>query len=211
MEGAAAGMTEHTPPTLANHAPERFMNPPLPRLILSCLLLSAMPLAAQPGAAPFVASLDPTERQALGIETMTPAQLSALENAVARYLDRANSAPGPASMHPPDSPRASASLQQTPEPLSTTPGEPRKVMLAPGTEVTYHRTETTLVGPFAGWKKGTLFRLANGQAWRVLEGNYWAKEEAPGKHVTVEPGAFGSFFIKFEGISKRPRVALVPR
>ncbi|MGP1666166.1 MAG: hypothetical protein ACTS5I_09725, partial [Rhodanobacter sp.] len=86
-----------------------------------------------------------------------------------------------------------------------------KVLLSPGTEIEYARVESTLTEPFKGWKSGMLFRLANGQTWRVTEGDYWAPAEPAGKAVAIEPGTFGSFFLKFKGISKRARAEPVIR
>jgi hypothetical protein len=90
--------------------------------------------------------------------------------------------------------------------------ERTKVLLTPGTKVEFATINAHLAQPFKGWKVGTLFRLDNGQVWRVADGkNYWAPREDAGKAVTIEPGSFGSFFIRIEGVKPTPKVELVSR
>ena len=55
-----------------------------------------------------------------------------------------------------------------------------------------------------------MLRLANGQQWRVIDGDFWAPAKTANKprKVVIEPGAFGSFFLDIED-GGRPRVKIV--
>jgi hypothetical protein len=101
------------------------------------------------------------------------------------------------------------------------PAEPKKgermsvlgrmrVLLSPGAEIEYAKVETQLSGPFRGYEPGTVLALSNGQTWRVVSGTYWAPASDANKvrHVVIEPGVLGSFFLNIED-GGRPKVKLV--
>jgi hypothetical protein len=75
-----------------------------------------------------------------------------------------------------------------------------KVVLTPGTDISYETIETQLVGKYRGFDPGTVLALANGQRWRVVEGSYWspARDENKPRKVKIVPGTLGSFFIEIE-------------
>lgn len=87
-----------------------------------------------------------------------------------------------------------------------------KVVLTPGTEIAYETVESTLVGPFLGYNPGTVFTLANGQKWQVVEGSYWSpkKEANRLRKVVIKPGVLGSFFMEIEGAG-RAKVKIIFR
>jgi hypothetical protein len=83
-----------------------------------------------------------------------------------------------------------------------------KVLLTPGTQIEYAAIESRIAGQFAGWEKRTVFRLENGQQWRVVsEGNYYASP-VPGPKVKIEPAATGGFWMAIDGV--KPRLRVVP-
>jgi hypothetical protein len=83
--------------------------------------------------------------------------------------------------------------------------ERMKVVLKPGTEIEYSTLDATLVPPFRGWHRGTVFTLTNGQLWVVTDtDDYWAPTDKP-VHVRIVPGSLGSFFMEIEN-GGRPRV-----
>lgn len=169
---------------------------------------AATGMAAQTPTGTFLESLDETVRREIGVDAMTAAQRAALEAAIDRYLGREVKKSTEVAV------AAAVEAVRAEQPRDEARGsflQRAKVLLTPGTEIEYARTESTVTEPFKGWKPGTLFRLANGQTWRVTEGNYWAPLEPAGKGVAIEPGAFGSFFLKFDGISKRARAEAVLR
>lgn len=66
-----------------------------------------------------------------------------------------------------------------------------------------------LVGDFSGWSGSTVFRLENGQAWRVVDtaDYYLPKSKArSGLTAVVLPGSFGSWFLQIEGHPVRAKV-----
>ncbi len=187
---------------------------------------------------PFVGGLSDAEREQIGLANLTPAQIAALEAAVQRYVDgRSEEVAAEAK----EEARAelSESLSQKDEALVAAQSElaaaqaqleakqaelkekeasegqsllqRAKVLLTPGTKIEYATVNSTLLDEFKGWNVGTLFRLENGQTWRVIEGKYWSPREDAGKAVSVEPGVLGSFFIRIEGVRQTPRVELVSR
>ena len=89
--------------------------------------------------------------------------------------------------------------------------ERARVLLTPGTKIEFATVNSTMIDEFKGWNEGTIFRLENGQNWRVTSGKYWSPREAAGKAVSIEPGSFGSFHIRIEGIKPTPKVELISR
>jgi hypothetical protein len=84
--------------------------------------------------------------------------------------------------------------------------ERMKVMPKPGTEIEYTTLDSTLLPPFNGWEKGTVFILSNGQRWTASDNDsYWAPRTTRPLHVRIVPGALGSFFMEIED-GGRPRV-----
>lgn len=76
-----------------------------------------------------------------------------------------------------------------------------RVVLTPGTDIAYETIETQLIGKYRGFERGTVFTLANGQRWRVIEGSYWSppRDEDKPRKVKIVPGMLGAFFIEIEG------------
>lgn len=82
----------------------------------------------------------------------------------------------------------------------------KRITLKPGTEIDYETVESEMVGDFAGWRPGTVFTLANGQRWRVVDSSYISPREAGPRRVKIVPGMFGSFFLEITGVRSRPKV-----
>lgn len=65
--------------------------------------------------------------------------------------------------------------------------------------------ETTLVTDVDGWRPNAVFQLANGQRWEIADGS--SSVMRPKKpNVRIRRGAFGAFYIDFDGINQSPRV-----
>jgi len=82
-----------------------------------------------------------------------------------------------------------------------------KVMLKPGTEVSYTTLDAHILPPFDGWDKGTVITLDNGQRWKVVDNSsdFRRKITAP-LHVRIFPGSMeGAFFMEVDG-GGRPKV-----
>jgi hypothetical protein len=65
--------------------------------------------------------------------------------------------------------------------------------------------ESHIPGSFDGWSQGSVIRLANGQAWQVMdEGSRRMRLQDP--RVRVRRGAMGAFYLEFEAHNHSPRV-----
>jgi hypothetical protein len=69
--------------------------------------------------------------------------------------------------------------------------------------------ESSIVGDFSGWSPSTLFTLANGQVWKVVDGS--STDVAPVRNppVKITRNIFGTMFLEIEGINASPKVRRV--
>jgi len=65
--------------------------------------------------------------------------------------------------------------------------------------------ESEIEGLLEGWGPNTLFRLKNGQVWRINDGSS-ATLYLKSPKVTVRRAALGSFLMEFEGSKETARV-----
>lgn len=169
----------------------------------------------------FSQSLTPTEFKAAGLEKLTPEELAKLDALVrgqhlvelarAREETTAKVREETAAKV-----RAETTAQVKAELAAAKPAQSEsllhrmRVVLTPGTEIGYETIETQLVGKYRGFETGTVFTLANGQRWRVVEGSYWSspRDEDKPRKVKIVPGMLGSFFIEIEG-GGRAKVKIV--
>jgi len=66
--------------------------------------------------------------------------------------------------------------------------------------------ESTLLGRIDGWGPSTLFRLANGQIWRVTDDSAGSVDEIENPKVKITRNSLGTLFLEIEGASQAPRV-----
>jgi hypothetical protein len=66
--------------------------------------------------------------------------------------------------------------------------------------------ESTLLGRIDGWGPSTLFRLANGQIWRVSDDSAGSIDEIENPKVKITRNSLGTLFLEIEGASQAPRV-----
>lgn len=69
--------------------------------------------------------------------------------------------------------------------------------------------ESSVAGDFAGWRPGSMIRLANGQVWRVVDDS--AVELAPMRNpkVRITRNMFGTLFLQVEGSNHSAKVRRV--
>ena len=65
--------------------------------------------------------------------------------------------------------------------------------------------DSHIAGRFDGWEGGQVIRLANGQAWRVIDSTVDTLDLKDPK-VTVRRGLFGAVFLDIDGANRSPRV-----
>ena len=66
--------------------------------------------------------------------------------------------------------------------------------------------ESTLIGTIDGWSAGTLFKLANGQIWRVADDSAASISEVTNPKVRISRNGIGTIFLEIEGANQAPRV-----
>ncbi len=81
--------------------------------------------------------------------------------------------------------------------------EPRKPEEAP------RSIASTIVGNFAGWDPSTIFTLANGQVWKVVDGSSADLAPMSNPPVKIVRSMFGAMFLEIEGINASPKVRRV--
>lgn len=65
---------------------------------------------------------------------------------------------------------------------------------------------SSIRGEFRGWQNGTVFELENGQLWRVIDNDFQALRPLTNPKITINPGAFGSWYMLVEGTSVKAKV-----
>lgn len=66
--------------------------------------------------------------------------------------------------------------------------------------------ESTLLGTIDGWGAGTIFRLQNGQTWRVADDSSGSIPEKQNPKIKITRNSFGTLFLEIEGTNQAPRV-----
>lgn len=66
-----------------------------------------------------------------------------------------------------------------------------------------------LPGEFRGWSNGTVFRLENGQSWRVIDGDLYLGKPRQDVMITISPGFLGAWYLQAEGEASRAKVKRV--
>jgi hypothetical protein len=69
--------------------------------------------------------------------------------------------------------------------------------------------ESTIVGKVAGWGPATLFTLANGQVWKVVDGSSADLAPVSNPPVKIVRNMFGTLFLEIEGTNASPKVRRV--
>jgi hypothetical protein len=85
-----------------------------------------------------------------------------------------------------------------------------KVLLVPGTRIEYAEIRSTVEGTFEGWSGKTIFRLANGQRWQVVNSDerYFVRPQQNIEAV-ITPAVLGGYWMDFPVFDKRVRVKLL--
>jgi hypothetical protein len=68
---------------------------------------------------------------------------------------------------------------------------------------------SSVVGRFDGWGPGTIFRLANGQAWKVTDDTDAVLPIVQNPNVEITRGLIGAYFLQVVGHTNSARVARV--
>jgi len=69
--------------------------------------------------------------------------------------------------------------------------------------------ESTIAGTLSGWGPATLFTLANGQVWKVVDGSQADLAPVSNPRVKIVRNLFGTMFLEIEGTNASPKVRRV--
>jgi len=69
--------------------------------------------------------------------------------------------------------------------------------------------ESTIDGNFSGWGPNTLFKLANGQVWRVADGSSADLAPSSNQKVKIVRNLFGTMFLEVPGSNNSAKVRRV--
>jgi hypothetical protein len=152
------------------------------------LLLVAGLAAAGDRYVPIEQRLDAQQRHATGIDTLTPAQLEAL-NAVLRgeteqveaKVEARVRAETPAAAPPKAADGSFIGMDQSP-------------------------IRSRLKGSIASWEPGTEFVLENGQTWKVLKGSMKLRKPLQAPEILLVPGIAGRWFLQVDEDLPKARV-----
>jgi hypothetical protein len=152
----------------------------LRRLVL-CVVPAALslPALAQSSHADVEQRFTPAEMHEAGLDTLSPAQLAALNRLM---HEKAASADAGASAQTSDeSNRTHIGLDDPP-------------------------IRSRVTGPVTGWEPGTVFVLENGQQWKVLKGVMKLRKPLQSPEIMVVPGIAGRWFLQVDEDMPKARV-----
>lgn len=160
---------------------------PLLRVLFVALILGSA-LAAR-AAGDVLKSLPPERFAKAGLQKLTPAELTELEQIIREATAGEIAAVASADRRNPGWLRALLTLQET--------GDRPE-----GADA----IESRLVGDYDGWTGRTQFMLENGQIWQQAAPGerFDSKRTAPG--VKIYPGMLGVYWLEVEGVRERVKV-----
>ena len=69
--------------------------------------------------------------------------------------------------------------------------------------------DSTIDGTFSGWGPNTLFKLSNGQVWRVIDGSAADFPPVANQQVRIVRNFFGTMFLEVAGSNQSAKVRRV--
>jgi hypothetical protein len=155
----------------------------LRRLVLCAVLaVASLPSLAQSSQADIERRFTPAEMHEAGLDTLSPAQLAALN----RLLREKVASPTTASASAP--PRTGDEANHSYIGLDDKPIHSR------------------VTGTVEGWEPGTVFVLENGQQWKVLKGAMKLRKPLQAPEIVVVPGIAGRWFLQVDEDMPKARV-----
>lgn len=191
------------------------MSSPLPRvLVVASLLVLALGLPAQPAhaqqpAAGIEQGLAPAQLHAAGLDTLTPAQLQALNALIdARTAQSvaAARASDPAFAKDADAVPVGAGAPHAAPSTTRAAGQGAPDMGGSFIGLNDKPIHSRLKGSISSWEPGTEFVLENGQVWKVLKGFYRIRKPMQSPDIVVVPGVAGRWFLQVDEDFPKARV-----
>ncbi|MDR7097875.1 hypothetical protein J2X04_000222 [Lysobacter niabensis] len=148
-------------------------------------LAAAMPAQAQDSSVRLEQRLSREEMHEAGLDTLTPAQLAALNRLLVEK------AATPASVPPASAPAYTAAATDQSHTYIGLDDKPIR---------------SRVKGSVAGWEPGTVFSLENGQQWKVLKGSMKLRAPMEAPEIVVVPGIAGRWFLQVDEDLPKARV-----
>lgn len=157
---------------------------------------------------PFSQTLDANEKQRLGLAALMPAQIAALDAAVAAYAHGQKAAAVQQAVV--ETERQAASKVQQAEQKAATAVEEYKKKQEPGViartlEVFKRKQEeehrerfmARVLGDFRGWSGSTYFPLSDGQVWHQVSADHYELPPVQNAEVEIFRSASGYWRLKY--------------
>lgn len=168
-------------------------------LLLLSVCLPITILAAEQG---IEQTMTEDEFRAAGLNKLTAEELAALN----AWLSRASVKPATA-QEPSESAVATSAASVAPAAPVADAGPalaPRYRQSSSSNEP--NRVQSHIAGVFSGWKKGTVFKLENGQHWQVTDASSYSSSAKTNPEVEIKQAMFGSWLMKVGGGNRTARV-----
>ncbi|WP_460726410.1 hypothetical protein [Lysobacter rhizosphaerae] len=160
-------------------------------------LAAAMPAQAQDSPVRLEQRLSPEEMHEAGLDTLTPAQLAALNRLLVEK------AATPAAATPASAPaRTAAATDQSADPSADQSADQSRTYVGLDDRPIHSRVK----GSVAGWEPGTVFALENGQQWKVLKGSMKLRAPMEAPEIVLVPGIAGRWFLQVDEDLPKARV-----
>ena len=183
--------------------------------VFLALMASGLAAVAQPAYVPIEQRLSAEQLKATGLNTLSPAQLAALNKVLSEEKLPTTAAPvSPASPAMTSAPAMVEAPLPVAAPAPVATGAPQGLGApAPADKPMLGFNEKPIVsrlkGTVTGWDEGTVFELENGQQWKVLKGKMKLPKPMTNTPVKVVPGIVGRWFLQVSEDYPMARVYLI--
>ena len=173
------------------------------RRMLLLVLVLALGFLAPAWAENIEQSMTPGEFKAAGLDKLNPEELAQLNAWLQRGL------PAQASSD------ATATSSETPAPVARAPVDTGPRILAKyrkndpnsaGVATEVDEVKSSIVGYFEGWRKGSIFKLENGQHWRVTDARRFEAPSEDSPTVRIKSAAMDSWLLYVGKYNRSARV-----
>ena len=179
------------------------------------LMASGLWAVAQPAYVPLEQRLSAEQLKATGLNTLSPAQLAALNKVLSEEKSQTAAAPaGPVSPAMTSVPAMVEAPLPVAAPAPVATAAPRGTGAPPPADkpmMGFNEKPiiSRLNGTLTGWDEGTVFVLENGQQWKVLKGKMKLPKPMTNPPVKLVPGIVGRWFLQVSEDYPMARVYLI--
>jgi hypothetical protein len=182
-----------------------------------CLGVAIMIACAVHAEEKFSQAIRNTDFSAAGLSKLTPEELARLDALVGDYrsgaLDAAKrdlAAAEAKAVQAQAEARVAAEraerLQAEQTKTAAAAAAQKATVVTAGTKVEVEPLQSRIDGTITGWERRTIFRLENGEYWRVTDNDTYFSRPMVNPKVEITPTALGGYWMKIEGINVRVRV-----